>query len=139
MTSVRQLVTLVYHSQGVLTPVSFLMHLAAAVETKPGAPPSRPCVVVAGGREPAHWVAYPQHQFLHTNGALPCCADGGCWRARTVALGDHDEKDQPHRLCVNVVEGPLPKCMDMITAQDVIRRIELYFKGRAISYISNGS
>ena len=34
----------------------------------------RPCVVVAGGREPAHWEAYPDHQFIHNNGALRCCA-----------------------------------------------------------------
>jgi len=33
------------------------MHLAAAVETKPGMPQNRPCVVVAGGREPERWLA----------------------------------------------------------------------------------
>ena len=32
------------------------------------------CVVIAGGREPTHWEAYPGHQFLHTQGALDCCA-----------------------------------------------------------------
>jgi WD40 repeat protein len=33
---------LVYHAQGVLCPVTLLMHLAAAVECKPGGPQSRP-------------------------------------------------------------------------------------------------
>jgi hypothetical protein len=28
----------------------------------------------------------------------------------------------------------MPKCMDMITAEDVIRRIELYFEGGMLNY-----
>ena len=131
-TDLRQLVRLVYHSQGVLSPVSLLMHLAAAVEVKGGFPKNRPCVVVAGGREPPHWEAYPHHQFIHTVGALPCCDNGGCWKSRTVALGDGDEKDRPDNLCVDVTAG-LPRCMDMITSTEVIRRISLYFEGGAIA------
>jgi len=124
-----------YHAQGVLCPVTLAMHLAAAVEVKGGRPKNRPCVVVAGGREPPHWEAYPHHQFIHTNGALMCCDNGGCWKARTVALGDGDPKDKPEHLCVDVV-GKLPRCMDMITADDVIRRIKLYFSGKAVRYLS---
>ncbi len=60
-TTLRELVRLVYHAQGVLCPITCLMHLAAAVETKPDATPLRPCVVIAGGREPSHWEAYPGH------------------------------------------------------------------------------
>lgn len=30
---------------------------------------------------------------------------------------------------MNVVDGRLPRCMDMITAREVIERIELYFDG----------
>ena len=128
-TTLRQLVRLMYHAEGVITPVSLLMHLAAAVETPPGRPRSRPCVVIAGGREPPHFTAYPHHQYIHRVGALPCSDQGGCWRSRTVALGDGDEKDTPDQLCVNVVPGPLPRCMDMITAREVIERVELYFEG----------
>lgn len=127
-TSLRQLINLVYHAQGVLCPVTLVMHLAAAVDVKDNRPRNRPCVVVAGGREPPHWEAYPQHQFIHTVGALPCCERGGCWRARTVALGDGTKMDEPRNLCVDVV-GHLPRCMDMISADEVIRRIELYFAG----------
>lgn len=112
-----------------------MMHLAAAVETKKGMPKNRPCVVIAGGREPSQWEAYPHHQFLHTNGALRCCDNGGCWKARTVPLGDGDEKDKPENLCVDVV-GNLPRCMDMITADDVIRRVEMYYNGGSLSYLS---
>ncbi|MBI2968499.1 MAG: ADP-heptose--LPS heptosyltransferase [Bacteroidetes bacterium] len=132
-TDLRQLVRLVYHSQGILTPVNLLMHLAAAVEVKHGIPKNRPCVVIAGGREPSQWEAYPHHQFIHTNGALPCCDNGGCWKARVKPLGDGDEKDRPENLCVDVV-GNLPRCMDMITADEVIRRISLYYNGGSLSY-----
>jgi ADP-heptose:LPS heptosyltransferase len=125
-TNLRDLVRLVHHSQGVLCGVTFLMHLAAAVETMTSG--RRPCVVVAGGREPVHWEAYPGHQFIHTIGALPCCATGGCWRSRTLPLGDGDEKDSPHSLCLDV-SNDLPRCMDMITADDVVRRIDLYYSG----------
>jgi ADP-heptose:LPS heptosyltransferase len=144
-TTVRELIRLVHHSAGVLCPVTSLMHLAAAVPVREGRPQNRPCVVVAGGREPAQWEAYPHHQFLHTLGALPCCDNGGCWKARTVPLGDGHPRDTS--LCVDVVktgrkrsataapvtshQSPvtasfLPRCMSMITPADVIRAIERY-------------
>lgn len=134
-TDLRQLVRLVYHAQGVLSPVTLLMHLAASVETRPEMPRNRPCVVVAGGREPPHWEAYPHHQFIHRAGALPCCEHGGCWRSRSVPLGDGDEKDLPEHCCVDVV-GTLPRCMSLITAADVIRSIEVYFAGGVVKYLS---
>jgi len=124
-TDLRQLIRLIYHADGVLSPVSLPMHLAAAVDPKPGAPKNRACVVVAGGREPPHWEAYPHHQFIHTVGALPCCDNGGCWKSRTTPVGDGAEADRPEHLCVDV-RGDLPACMDMITAEDVIRRITMY-------------
>jgi len=134
-TTVRELVRLVYHAQGVLCPVTALMHLAAAVEHKGSVFANRPCVVIAGGREPAHWEAYPDHQFIHTNGALPCCARGACWKDRIAPLGDEDERDQPDHLCVDVVRS-LPHCMSLISPTEVIRRIETYFEGGALSYLS---
>jgi len=134
-TDLRQLVRLVYHAQGVLCPVTCLMHLAAAVEARPGSPRNRPCVVIGGGREPNHWEAYPHHQYLHTNGALACCAQGGCWRSRTLPLGDGSEHDDADSLCVDVA-GQLPRCMDMITPRQVIQRIEGYFEGGALEWLS---
>ncbi|GEM_PF-1734745 len=135
MTTIRELIRLVYHAQGVLCSVTALMHLAAAVEVKEPKLVHRPAVVVAGGREPAHWEAYPHHQFIHNNGALPCCRHGGCWKDRVIPLGDGDERDQEGRLCQDVVSG-LPRCMDMITAAEVIRRIELYYEGGVLSFLS---
>ena len=94
-------------------------------------PLNRPCVVVAGGREPPHFTAYPHHQFIHTVGALRCCDNGGCWKSRTLPLGDGDVNDRPDALCVDVVCS-LPRCMDLISPQDVINRIEYYFRGGAL-------
>ena len=129
-TDVRQIVRLMYHAAGVVCPVTMFMHLAAAVETKEGRPKNRPCVVVAGGREPAQWEAYPHHQYLHRNGCLPCCDNGGCWKSRTVPLGDGEKHDES--LCLYPVHTPngfaLSKCLDMVTTKDVINAIENYLK-----------
>ena len=135
-TDVRQFIRLMYHADGVVCPVTFAMHLAAAVEGKAGKPKNRACVVIAGGREPPQWEAYPHHQFISTNGALSCCENGGCWKSRCQPVGDGDSKDND--LCVNPIkvsaELQIPKCMSMITPEDVIRRIELYYEGGALQY-----
>src|SRR6266699_3873421 len=129
-TDIRKLIRLIYHADGVLCPITFLMHLSAAVEAK-GDQGFRPCVVVAGGREPPHWESYPGHQFIHTVGMLACCKSGGYWKSRTLPLGDASEHDRPQNLCVDVV-GTLPRCMDMISSAEVIRRIEMYLDGKRI-------
>jgi ADP-heptose:LPS heptosyltransferase len=127
-TDLRQMVRLMNHAEGVICPVTMFMHLAAAVETRPGRPRNRPCVVVAGGREAAHWEAYPHHAYLHTMGMLPCCDNGGCWRSRVIPVGDGDEKD--NHLCLRPVNSPqggvLPQCLDMISSDDVIQSVEKY-------------
>jgi ADP-heptose:LPS heptosyltransferase len=132
-TKVRDLIRLVHHANGVVCGVTALMHLAAAVPTKSQNRGARPCVVIAGGREPPHWEAYPGHQFIHTIGALSCCATGGCWRSRTRPLGDG--KDIPEQMCVDI-RGDLPACMELITAEEVIRRVELYLAGGNVSLLS---
>jgi hypothetical protein len=128
-TTLREFIRLVHHADGVLCPVTLAMHLAAAVPVKPGKPPLRPCVVVAGGREPVHWEAYPGHQFLSTVGTLPCCATGGCWKSRCQTVGDGDDKDRTNRCEQPVAIGRgvhIPRCMAAITPGDVIRRIEMF-------------
>ena len=93
---------------------------AAAIETKAGTPANRPCVVVAGGREPPHWEAYPHH-LLHR-------ALLRAWRMRRSRLFPWATAEH---CCVDVV-GDLPRCMDLITADDVIRAIEIHFQGGAM-------
>jgi ADP-heptose:LPS heptosyltransferase len=135
-TDLRQFVRLIHHADGVLCPVTLAMHLAAAVETKPNKPKNRACVVIAGGREPSQWEAYPHHQYIHTCGALSCCDQGGCWKSRCQLIGDGDPKDK--HLCLQPVQLypslRIPKCMDMISSEMVIRRIELYYEGGALKY-----
>jgi len=125
---------LIHNADGVLCGVTSLMHLAAAVPRPANRTGLRPCVVIAGGREPPHWEGYPGHQFLHTVGALQCCREDGCWKARTRALGDGAPEDEPDCRCVDIV-GPLARCMHLITPNDVIRRIESYFEGGVARYL----
>ncbi len=123
-TSLRDLVRLTHHAQGVLCGVTLMMHLAAAVPTKPGHPSQRPAVITAGGREPPHWVAYPGHQFLHTQSMLKCCSSGGCWKNKVVSLGGDKS------LCVLPTRepdgSPLPKCMAMISPETIVEKIRQY-------------
>jgi ADP-heptose:LPS heptosyltransferase len=127
-TDLRQMVRLMYHADGCICPVTFLMHLSAAVETKGGRPLERPCIVMGGGREPQQWEGYPSHRYLSTTGCLPCCDRGGCWKSRVEPLGDRDEKDE--NLCERPITTPegvtIPQCMDMITAGDVSRELSKY-------------
>ena len=129
-TSLRQLINLVYRSSGVVCPITSLMHLVAAVPSPSQSGELRPGVVVAGGREPVGWFSYPAHQVIHTIGALDCCARGGCWKSRTIPLGDGETLDEPDHLCVNVVEG-MPRCTSMIDPADVTKRIALFYEGNS--------
>jgi ADP-heptose:LPS heptosyltransferase len=150
-TDTRQFIRLVYHSSGVLCPITFAMHLAAAVPMKPNQPKNRACVVWAGGREPAQWEAYPNHRYLSTNGALMCCDNGGCWKSRCMTVGDKDSKDT-NNLCIYPTEinykikmplksaeenMKIARCLDMIKAEDVIKAIEMYYIGGALRYNCN--
>ena len=118
-TSTRQLMRLCYHSSGVVTPISFMMHLAAAF--------NKPAVVTAGGREPVAWESYPDHQYLHTVGALPCCQTSACWKSRVVPLSDGSDKDSS--LCEMPETGggkPVARCMKMIPPRKVEEALRLY-------------
>jgi ADP-heptose:LPS heptosyltransferase len=136
-TTLRDLIRLVYHADGVLCPVTFAMHLAAAVEPGPGKSGRRPCVVVAGGREPPQWEAYPTHQFIHTIGLLPCCQEGGCWRSRSAPLEDGEIHDRPESLCIDLVNN-LPRCMHLITPEAVAERIELCLRSQGHAARTSG-
>ncbi len=122
-TTLRQLFSVVRMARGVLCGVSLLMHVAAALE--------KPAVVVAGGREPVQWNAYPRQHYLHTVGTLPCStpqgiAGGACWRSRTVPLGDGTALDRD--TCERPV-GATPECMTLIDPADVARLILRYNRG----------
>lgn len=138
-TDTRQFVRLMYHASGVICSITFAMHLAAAVDTRPDKPLNRACVVIAGGREPSQWAKYPHHRFLETNGALWCCENGGCWKSRCQPIGDGSDSNRPENLCVlPVAVAPdlvIPRCMDLVTVNDVVRAVALYHDGGALAYL----
>jgi len=111
-TNTRELMRLIYHAEGVITCVSFPMHIAAAL--------NKPCVVVAGAREGTRWELYPNHQFLYVNGCLPCATYDGCWKS----------KDKE---CSNKVDE-IAKCMTLITPEDVARSVSRYYDGGMLTY-----
>lgn len=123
-TDVRGLVRLMYRAEGVLCPITGLMHLAAAVPRAVEGMGDRPCVVVGGGIEPAHWSVYPGQTFHSTVGALECTGLG-CWKSRVRSLGDGAQQDEPKARCVAVEDG-FPKCMRLISAGEVVASIERY-------------
>ena len=126
-TNIRQLIRLVYGSVGVLTPISLPMVLASAVPFDHPHYNYRPCVVIAGAREPSGWQAFGTHQFIHFCGQLPCAKDGGCYKAKSKPLRRGGSMDDS--LCYNVTkddyDDEVPFCMHMISVGDVKRRIEM--------------
>lgn len=110
-TSVRDLVHLVHHADGVLCGVTSLMHLAAAV---PARNPNRAAIVVAGNREPKSWEAYPDHFYLTAGTDLKC---GNCWN------GTFSEAAQKLPGVCNHTRNHLPKCMDAVTSDQIIELI----------------
>ena len=106
-TNHRELYRLIFHADGVLTPVSYPMHIAAAFK--------KPAVVIAGGREGTRWELYPNHRFLHTNGALACCSYDGCWKAKL------EDCAMPF--------GDVPKCMTLIKPEAVADSLMMYYEG----------
>jgi ADP-heptose:LPS heptosyltransferase len=121
-TGLRDLLNLFYHCEGSLGLVSLQMHLAAAFD--------KPCVVVAGAREPSQWESYPYHRYLSTQGTIRCEKGAGfqqvptlndsCWRAKLEACTNH----------VKQSDGTgIPKCIDMISVEDVVSNISMYYDG----------
>lgn len=126
-TTHRQLIRLCWHAQGGLGPSTFIQHVFAAHD--------KPYVCLLGGREPVFWTTYPKQTTLHTLGALRCCKDSACWVSRTVPLGDGDDKDK--NLCKQPVfrdSETIPRCMALITPEEVARAVERYHVGGALTY-----
>lgn len=108
-TNTRQLIRLVYNSEGGLGPSTFLQHLMAAFE--------KPYLCLLGGREPIGWVQYPKQITFHTIGMLSCCKNHACWKSKVLSdclfpiLG---------------LERPVSKCMAMISAEEVVTILKKY-------------
>lgn len=121
----RKLIPLMYRASGVLTGVSFPMHLSTMQTPEGYTCGRRPCVCLVGGREPITWVQQANMQALHFCSMLDCCPLGGCWKSRITPLNDGSEQDKS--ICTKPVQCAsgqiIPKCMDMISVDDVVRVI----------------
>ena len=106
--NVRQLFRLIYHAEGVISCVSFPMHIAAAFQ--------KPCIVIAGGREGPRWEFYPNQRYLYINGCCPSAMWDGCWRSK--------EKDCPH-----LDDKKVPLCMNLIKPHMVTDAMRMYYEG----------
>jgi ADP-heptose:LPS heptosyltransferase len=89
-TSIREAISLIYNADGVISPVTFAMHVAGCFD--------KPAVVIAGGREHWWWEKYPNHYFLHTQGHLDCCKGGGCWKS----ICEHKDENG-HQKCLALI------------------------------------
>jgi ADP-heptose:LPS heptosyltransferase len=113
-TGIRDLFNIFYHAQGSIGLVSMHMHLSAAF--------GNPCVVLAGAREPAWFTQYFGHQYIHTNGCLPCAAHKACWKTSMKGCSNHSDK-------TNEIGQQVPKCVDIIEPETVLEGVMSYYKG----------
>lgn len=116
-TGVRDLFKLFLHAEGSIGLVSFHMHLSGALW--------KPCVVVAGAREPASFTKYEGHQYLETGGTLPCAVQA-CWTC------DLNPPAPQKSRCTNQVminDVRVPRCVDMIEPSEITAAIQRYYKG----------
>jgi glycosyltransferase involved in cell wall biosynthesis len=119
---IRDLFRLVYHSDGCLSLVSSLMHIAAGFK--------KPCVIPAGAREPARFEMYPFHRYIHSQGAMSCVGNdtegnkrdhqgiNACWKESAAACPDLDQG--------------YPKCMMMIEPFQIANALKSYYNGGAL-------
>jgi ADP-heptose:LPS heptosyltransferase len=121
-TDIRKLIRVIFHADGVLCPVTFAMHLAAAVPTTNGKP--RSCVVLVGGRETPSLVQYPNHTLLSAIGQLGCCRTKGCWRYVCQNTHVRQRTESKCELPIQITQSlRIPLCMQIITPAEVVEII----------------
>jgi len=116
VTGIRDLFNLFYFAEGSMGLVSFQMHLAAAF--------GMPCVVIAGAREPARFTRYPGHQYLCTDGCLPCASTNACW---------HCDLEKTCPTIISDADQKYPKCVDIITLENLMSAYDQFYEGGRLS------
>lgn len=134
----RSLMQQIYHAEGVICGITSAMHIAACFD--------KPCVVVAGGREPWWFEAYVNaeephfgphasgnvkmpHTYLHTETLLDCCAYGGCWKNKVQRSEPDRGQLYCHKPAVIESREVLPMCTSMITPEHVFEAVMKYRTG----------
>lgn len=118
---IRDLFNLFLNCEGSLGLVSFQMHLAAAF--------NKPCIVIAGAREPVWFTRYPGQQYMASDGCLPCTVKNNdeptaCWFCKL-------ERCLQKRLYFN---QEVPKCLDIFSSDDIVNKIKRYYDGGRLSW-----
>ena len=113
-TGIRDLFKLFLNAEGSIGLVSFHMHLSAAF--------NKPCIVVAGAREPVSFTRYYGHQYLTTEGCLPCSSGNACWHCNINSCSHLIEYD-------GNIENKVPQCVDIIQPEDLTRALNMYYIG----------
>lgn len=144
-TDLRDILWVIKHAEGVICPITFPMHVAAALD--------KPCVCIAGGREHWWWEAYANvknfqqfgpdaeavkvpHRYLHTQDLLPCCTGKGCWKNKILAA----QRDKHQAYCKLPVDDgfgqTIPACLDMISVDHVVEAVMSYYADGTLPPIS---
>lgn len=115
-TGIRKLFNLFNWCEGSIGLVSFQMHLAAGF--------GKPCVVIAGAREPISFTRFPGHRYLAKDGTLNCTINEqgepiSCWYC--------DKKRCPY--LVDIDGHETPKCVAMVEPVDVANAVLDYYDG----------
>ena len=119
--NIRDLMKLFLHAEGSAGLVSMHMHMSAAFD--------KPCVVVAGAREPPWFTQYMGHQYIQNCGAVACSMAqngyqvGGCWKCSTEAC---DKRREQYDMGEHT-------CMSLIRPEEVAGAIDKYSKGKRTS------
>lgn len=108
--SSRDFARLIYHSAGIVAPVTAAVHIAGAF--------GKPAVVLAGGYEPAGWIQYPGHIVLNRF----TCGAQACFKKWAEPTGH----GQPHQECTDRVPGPVlfPRCMNETEPEAIIAAVK---------------
>lgn len=120
-TGLRDLFNLFNYCEGSMGLVSFQMHLAAAF--------NKPCIVIAGAREPVHFTRYPGQQYLASDGCLPCTVKSNdeptsCWFCKIERCP----------VTTKFAGQEVPLCADLFTSDDIVRSVLRYYEGGRLSF-----
>jgi len=128
-TGVRDLFKLFLNAEGSIGLVSFHMHLSGALH--------KPAIIVAGAREPVSFTQYAGHRYMATDGCLPCGVKA-CWHCdinnckNLVHINHCDPMSGSDLAKTEDYSEKVPKCVDMITPEDLTRALNMYYIGRRL-------
>lgn len=117
--SVRDLVKLIYHSEGVVCPITAAGHIAGCF--------NKPAVILAGGYEPAGYIGYENQTIMSKIGQLECCKERAClkcWAQPRENRPYNADNECLHK--VNLNNFNFAQCMNETTPEQIAKAILSY-------------